>query len=251
MSADNAKNAKSKFKINQDAYVASSLLPNPNSFSRSLYKTKIVGQNLRKVTISLPSGEFTEIASSKVHLNIGLSIIEIGDFSTETTTLDPLTKALLNFSRLLIDDSAVVAVKLRSTTELDLWWTNNGPAYTHVILIGHGSPNGIHFAVDGEVYHNRLSQIFEKSNSQAVFISLCCETGCQSFSGEFSKNRFCKAIIAPRETIHAAVASQFSQAMLCWSLVEGKTNKIAFNRAKSTIAGAVNMTMWKNGNSMQ
>lgn len=238
---------KPKFKIGQSAYVPSSLLPNPNTFQHSLYRTKIQNQKDRKVTIDLPGGAIFEIASSKVHANVGIAIIEIGDLSTETTLLDPLATALHNFCRLIVDDSAIGFVKLRSTSELDDWWQKTGALFTHTILIGHGSKTDIQFLVNGQVQPNQLAPIFSKQNSSSIFISLCCETGDAAFSSAFSSHRFCSGLIAPVVSIHAASASQFTQTFLCWNLIEGKSTKVALKYSIKATAGAKIMKYWKKG----
>jgi hypothetical protein len=70
-------------------------------------------------------------------------------FLTEAATLDPLAKSVTQFLRLLLEESAVRLCEVRSREELAVWWASNGPAYTHVIFVGHGASNGVQFGVDG------------------------------------------------------------------------------------------------------
>lgn len=238
-----------KFSPNDTVYIPSSLLPDGDNYPTSIYRTSVTQIQAKSVKVRLRDGSESDwIASSKPHGNLGIAIITIGDFSTEETLLNPLAKSILQFSRLLLDDSSVTSIRVRSIGELGAWWAKNELAYSHIVFIGHGSPNDIFFAYGGartpSDFHRRVLSV---AKSKKTFISLCCETGKNSFSSAFSAIPACGHLIAPFHSIHGAVASQFFQTYMCWHLLYGKTTKVAFNKAASTVPGTDIFRLWKDG----
>jgi hypothetical protein len=238
-----------KFNTNDTAYLPSSLLPDGDAYPTSIYRTTITGINAKSVQVKLRDGTNSNwLASSKLHSNLGIAIITIGDFSTEVTLLNPLAKSILQFSRLLLDDSSVTAITVRSIGELSAWWNKNQAAYSHIVLIGHGSKNDINFAYGGQRTPSDFQRrVFANSSDKKTFISLCCETGKNNFAREFSKIPVCSYLLAPFHSIHGAVASQFFQTYMCWHLLHGKTTGIAFNKAAATVPGKDIFRLWKGG----
>lgn len=162
--------------------------------------------------------------------------------------LNPLAKSILQFSRLLLDDSSVSSIRIRAIGELGAWWKINQAAYSHIIFIGHGSPSDIYFAYGGARTPSDFKRrVLSLAKTKKTFISLCCETGKNSFASEFSSISACANLIAPFHSIHGAVASQFFQTYMCWHLLHGKTTKVAFNKAASTIPGTDIFRLWKDG----
>lgn len=240
----------SKFEIDETCFVPSSLLPEESSYPVSIYRTIIKDIKNKSVKVLQKDGNISEwITTSKVSKHVGILIINIGDFSTEETLLNPLAKSILQFSRLLLDDDSVTLIKLRSIGELTAWWKLNNAAYSHVVLIGHGSPKSIKFGYGG----NKTPADFEKCFSakqlkKKVFISLCCETGKNSFARPFSCIPICAHLIAPYHSVHGSIASQFYQTLMCWHLLDGRSIKIAFNKAQRSIPRKIIFRSWSDGN---
>jgi hypothetical protein len=163
------------------------------------------------------------VGAELVHRDVGVLIITIGDYEAETVLLDPLAKSVLQFCRLLVPDDQVKAFKLRSVDEFKFFWSRDQAAYSHVVLIAHGSQNGIKFGVDDWINPTRFEDALKvKGASPKTFISLCCQTGYKSFGGCFSKLSICRGFIAPFHSVHGAVASQFCQTFLTSHFIEGK-----------------------------
>lgn len=238
-----------KFAVGDTVYIPSSLLPDGDSYPTSIYRTSVTQTQAKSVKVNLRDGSQSDwIASSKPHKNLGIAIITIGDFSTEETLLNPLAKSILQFSRLLLDDGSVTSIRIRAIGELGAWWARNHTAYSHIVFIGHGSPNDIHFGYGGarkpEDFQRRVLSVAQEKKT---FISLCCATGKNSFSSYFSSIPACGHLIAPFRSIHGAVASQFFQTYMCWHLLHGKTTKVAFKKAASTVTGNNIFRLWKDG----
>jgi hypothetical protein len=132
--------------INDKVYVPSSRISELNNHPVALYKTTVVDSANCKVKVSLPKGGVTGwIGAGLVHRDVGVLIITIGDYETETGLLDPLAKSVLQFCRLLVPDDQVWAFKLRGINELKIFWSRDQAAYSHVVLIAHGRQDGIKF----------------------------------------------------------------------------------------------------------
>ncbi len=122
------------------------LIYQPTAF----YRTKVVDVRDKSIKVDLPQQKVSAFfGMSLAHDNLGLMIVSIGDFETETALLDPLSKSVLQYARLLMSDDALLNIKLRFLSELKTYWQRDQAAYTHVVLIGHGSISGIKFGVDG------------------------------------------------------------------------------------------------------
>jgi len=235
--------------INKDVYVPSFLVPDGNRSPHSILRAKVIEVVARSVRVQLLNGESSElIATSKIHESVGIAIVSIGDFMTEDSLITPLAKSVLQFCRLLLPDDHVTSVKLRAIGELGQWWADKHAAYTHIVVIGHGSKDGIAFGVGGErkavSFKRRLAP---HGASPKTFVSLCCETGRNPFAKEFSSLPFCGALIAPFHSIHGAVASQFFQSFLSLQLLQAESVAVAFRHANAALPGKENFRLWRNG----
>jgi hypothetical protein len=236
--------------VGDTVYVPCSLFPDElESFETALYKTKVESKSGKSVTVRLPGGvESKAVGASRLHKDVGLLLIELGDFDSEAATLDPLAKSVLQFCRLLVPDDQIRSVKVRSLAELAIFWKKNQAAYSHVILVGHGDSDELGFAVDGSVKLATFAEALKiKKATPKLFISLACKTGYQSFGGEFSKETICQNFIGPFHSVHSAIASQFCQTLLTAHFLDGKTTKVAFRHARDSVPGGVSFRLWRNG----
>lgn len=235
--------------IDQRVFVPSFLIPAGDRLPHSIYQTKVIELQNRSIRVQLPDGAPSElIATSKVHTNIGIAIISIGDFVTENSLINPLAKSLLQFCRLLLPDDQVASVGIRAISELGEWWGRNHTVCSHIVLVGHGTRDGITFGVGGE----RKAKTFDRRMSppgaaKKTFISLCCETGRKPFAKEFSSLDFCGSYMAPRDSVHGAVASQFFQSFLSFHLLKAQSTAVAFRHAGQSVPGREGFRLWRDG----
>ena len=109
--------------------------------------------------MELPGGVASDpIGVALLHRDVGILILCIGDMETERNLLDPLAKSILQFCRLLLKDGHVVSEKVRSLDELARTWRKGQAAFTHVVLIGHGSKDGLKFAMDEWVGADKIGE---------------------------------------------------------------------------------------------
>lgn len=235
--------------IDETVYVPCSCIDDLENTGIALYKTKVNAVDGRKVKVQLRDGNPSKwIGSSLLHRDIGILVLNIGDFETEHTLLDPLAKSIAQFCRLLVPDDQIRSVRIRSLQELKKFWHKEQKAYSHVIWIGHGSKTGIKFAVDDWKNAETLSQELKVHGApQKTYISLCCKTGYKSFGSIMSKAPICRNFIGPFHSVDGAVASQFCQTFLTSHFLDGRSTGVAFRHARKSVPGSASFRLWKSG----
>lgn len=194
-----------------------------------------------------------KVSKSFCYRNIGVLLLEIGDFCTEEMTLDPLIESIFSFLKLVVDVDAILKLKVRSLKEINIFWKKHHINYSHVIVVGHGKNDGIFFVTKGEKNNGFvgakkfMSQFKVKGMSPKLFITLVCKSGRVSFAKEASCSSFCEGIICPYSDVHSAISSQFLQTFIALHFLQGKTLQVAFRMAKKMVVGATNFRFWKNG----
>lgn len=228
--------AKTKFKVGDSIFVPVSKIEGKFrktiSYPFSYFKTEVKGIEEKSVICEFQGNTF-KVGSGVCHKDIGILILNIADFKTESTLLDPLAKSVLQYCRLLFDDSYIRNFKIRTLEELETFWKEEHNSYTHIIMIGHGSDKGIFFKGEGFVLPENLKEIFDAPENvePKKFISLCCSTGKKSFAAEFSTMDSCECLIAPFRSIHGAIASSFLQTLFINHFLKGKSINVACKNA--------------------
>ncbi|TQE92627.1 MAG: hypothetical protein FKY71_19605 [Spiribacter salinus] len=213
----------------------------------SFVEKEVLAVEARSIRVDVGDGATELIASSLCHRNIGILLLSIGDFETENTLLDPLSKSILQFCRLLVSDDFIHAYKVRSLQEIEFLWGKSHAAYSHVILVGHGEEASIKFANGGWIKTDPFMTSFDVPGvSPKTFVGLCCEAGYKSFGGVASAHPSCERFIGPFHDVHGAIASQFAQTFLAYHLLEGETAKVAFKHARASVPGSTSFRLWKN-----
>ncbi|MEQ8784805.1 MAG: hypothetical protein RIC55_00840 [Pirellulaceae bacterium] len=209
-----------------------------------------VNPNERSVLVDLhQNGQSKSVPTSAVHRNIGVCIYAIGDVNSEFSLIEPLRQSVLHYCGLLLPFPQLKSRLVRSVEELRECWTKHDKVgCSHVVLIGHGSDTGLTFAVNGKVSGEDVGAVFDVPGSVAsTFISLCCKTGYASFAKPFSEASKCNVFIAPYHSVHGAIASQFVQTYLGHHFLDGKTFKVAFNKAQDDIPSGIQFRFWRKG----
>lgn len=239
----------SDFSVGDKVFVPSSRFPELADFPFAFYPTSVVEVENRSIRVNLPDQIVSKlIGAGLCHHNVAIMLIWVGDLNTESTLLDPLSKSILQFCRLLVEDSYLKFIKVRSVKELKHEWEKDQEAYSHVILLGHGSEKGIKFFYDDWVSAQSLRDtLYVRASSKKVFISLCCETGKNNFSTIFSKIPTCSHFIAPFHSLHGVIASQFTQTFLSHHLLDGKTVAVAMRHTIERVPGSQNFRYWEDG----
>jgi hypothetical protein len=232
--------------------VPTSLLPNSNQYGTVLTRRRILEMQDRKARVDLKDGSASDLLpKSKLHKNLGILVLRIGDFDTEATLLDPLAKSILHFARLFLDDSFARLLQVRSVAELTAWLPPNVAAFSHLVVVGHCNGAALKLGVDGFVQPVGLASICgTPPQSKVTVISLACESGKDTFAQGFSQLPFCEALIAPFQTLHGAIASQYCQSFFARLLVQGQSTAVAHRNARDATPGSTSFELWKNGKMM-
>ena len=227
--------------------VPSSLLPDGTDYPYAVHETEVLEHQGRSIRVRLRDGQPSDlVGTSRVRRSVGVDIFRIGDLGTEVTLLDPLMKSLLQYARLLLPDDLVQAHRLRSVAELKAIWSARVGVVSHAVLVGHGATDGIRFAVDGKVGAEDLAAAFASPGaSSKTFVSLCCNTGYKDFGRPFSQASICRALYAPFQSVHGALASQWTQSFLGHQFLLGYGHRAAFRNAD--VPGNVHFRQWING----
>lgn len=215
----------------------------------SLYKTTVRQVDGQRAKIDIPNGQVSDwIGFPLLHRNVGILIINVGDFHSEHALLDPLAKSVNQFCRLLVPEDQIRQERVRSVAELETLWHREQAAYSHVVWIGHGSPSGMKFAVDDWTDAATLnSKLRVYGAPKKTYISLCCQHGYKSYGGKVSRSAICQYFIGPFHSVPGAVASQFCQTFLASHFLEGRTAGVAFNHARSAAPGKASFRLWNSG----
>ncbi|MCS5523973.1 hypothetical protein NY551_14620 [Curtobacterium flaccumfaciens pv. oortii] len=243
-----------RFKEGDRVFFPSRLLPSPDQQPHALTEAKVTATLERSIRVDRQNedGEDLTVATRLVHgENLGITIFEIGDLETETSTLDPLTKSVLQYLRLLSEDGLLRKFKIRTTSELSRIWATYEVATSHVILIGHGSSDSIHF-VDEEdpVTGKQFARLLEKAaktTKPKTFISLSCQTGRHSFASAFSKSDVCRDYMAPFQSVHSAAASLYAQSFFSHHLLSGEGITASHRKARQAVGDGVSFRRWRDG----
>ena len=112
-SEEKMQNQKFKFQVNDSIFVPTFQQGMLNDYPLAFFKTTVKQVEGRSIIFEY-SDKLIKVGSGICHKNIGILILNIGDFQTEATLLDPLAKSVLQYSRLLFDDSYVKHYKVRT-----------------------------------------------------------------------------------------------------------------------------------------
>jgi len=236
----------SNLAVDDRIFVPASMLE-ADDVPSALIETRVLEVGARSVRITF-RGEDHWIASSRCQRNIGLLVICIGDLETEPTLLDPLSKSVTQFCRLLASDDYVRFYKIRSIAELRAIWAREHVNYSHVILIAHGNGSSVKFAVNGWQGAAQLEPILDIAGvTPKYIINLACQAGQAPLGKPFSQLAVCDSYIGAFHSVHGAIASQFVQSFLIHHLQQGETSKIAFRHARNRVSGGTSFRLWRHG----
>ena len=235
--------------VGERVYVPCARIPELRDRGVALYETQVVYVQGQRARVDLPGGVASDwIGFPLLHRNVGILIINVGDFFSEHGLLDPLAKSVGQFCRLLVPEDQMRQVRVRSLAELENLWQREQSLYSHVVWVGHGSRNGMNFAVDGWVAPALLNRTLRlRGAPRKTYISLCCEHGYKSYGAEISRSTICSDFIGPFHSVPGATASQFCQTFLASHLLEGRTVGVAFRHAREGVPGTASFRLWRAG----
>ncbi len=232
-----------KFSPGDTAWVPSTRLPGTQPFA--LMERPVLDVAERSIFVDDGRGGRVKVSTRIAHSrNLGFLVLRIGDLSTETTLLDPLGKSVLQYLRLLISDSQVQMLHVRTEAEVRAFMNTTGAAFSHVILIGHGTPTSL-LAMTTKLSGVEVGSMLD-AGAPKVVISLACSTGKTAFARELSKSKSVRELVAPFREAHGAAASLFLQTLLHKHLLMGHEFRTAFRLANDGLEGT-HFRHWRDG----
>ncbi len=233
-------------------YVPTSLLPDGGGSPHALIRLEVERNSRRSVVVTPPGAvKSHKVASSRVHSSdLGLLVVRIGDMESESGVLDPLAQSIWEFFRLLLPVDQLELLRLRTVHELRTFWAGHHSAYSHLVLIGHGSSDYLPF-IDADQGRLSAKEVVELMRVDGLkskhIVSLACATGRAGFAKPLSESAICSHFVAPYQPVHAAAASHFCQTYFTKLLLEGRTTKTAFDAAAGAVVGQAHFRLWAAG----
>ncbi len=232
-----------KFSPGEMVWVPSRYLPGAQPFA--LMERKVLDVLGRSIVVDDGRGGMVKVSTRRAHSrSLGFLVLRVGDLSTEATLLDPLAKSVLQYLRLLISDSEVRMLHVRTDAEVRTFMSTDGSAFSHVILIGHGTPASL-LAMGTELSGAEVGSMLDAGDPKVV-ISLACSTGKTAFARELSLCKSVSELVAPFREGHSAAASLFLQTLMHQHLLMGHEFRAAFRIANDGLEGT-HFRHWRGG----
>ena len=232
-----------KFSPGETVWVSSTHLPGTQSFA--LMEREVLAVEERSIVVDDGRGGTVKVSTRTAHSrSLGFLVLRVGDLRTEATLLDPLAKSVLQYLRLLISDTEVRILHVRTDAEVRAFMSTNGAAFSHVILIGHGTPSSL-LAMGTELPGAEVGSMLNVGNPKVV-ISLACSTGKTPFARGLSKSESVRELVAPFREAYGAAASLFLRTLLHKHLLMGHEFRTAFRLANDGLEGT-HFRHWRGG----
>jgi len=138
--------------------------------------------------------------------------------------------------------------RIRTSIELSEFMKAYRANYSHIILIGHGAPNGISFLdraapLAGAELSGFLGS--DMHDTPIQILSLCCHSGCESISRALSSAANVTEVLAPAKEFDIRWAVHFVISYFLNLYINGMSVEDAV--AKSSDAAHTTMCIWRNG----
>jgi hypothetical protein len=131
-----------KFSPGETVWVSSTHLPGTRPYA--LMEREVLDVADRPVIVDDRRGGLVKVSTRTAHSpSLGFLVLRVGDLSTKLTLFDPLAKNVLQYLSLLINESQVRMLHVRTDAEVRAFMSTDGAAYGHVILIAHGTPKSV------------------------------------------------------------------------------------------------------------
>lgn len=227
-------------------YIRGNLLPGYNGYCPLVHQTLEI----------LDSGQFriwntdVELDETEIKSSPDFLIIELGA-AQHDYTLETAAGAIFHSLKSLFAacDGTVQHEKFRTTIEFSEFMKIYRCNYSHLILIGHGSSDGIEFLDKrGPVAGSELAGLLgaDSHTNQIRIISLCCHSGCKRLSSELSSATSVSEVIAPHEGFDLRWSVHFVTGLYLTMYISGLSVDEAVDKVSKNIDD-LKMCVWRNG----
>jgi len=196
-----------------------------------------------------------ELSSRRFRRHSKILLLRIGDWATEQTALNPLAQSLRAQMSLLLPPGEVDVEYIRTLDELAAALRVHGASkrlpdsrqaapWGYAILIGHGRAGEEPALRFGDTWRSvdAITQAIKglgparRSFGNAIFISLCCETGQESFAKAFS-DALNTTFVGPGAAVHSFEAAATVQWLFLEHFLHGCGWADAFRHTAQATAG--------------
>jgi hypothetical protein len=237
-----------KLDIGESVHVPGFLVGLGDNYPSSMVEGKIVARGIGFYIIDGIPGksESFKVKCGLVQKKLYFLIVQIGDFESEDMLLDPLFDIVVSYTNILLMSENVRKIRVRSMKEFQIFWERLSPIVSNVVIIGHGSIDGLIFGNENITAKHFIDLLESGKNiKQAVqIISLCCKSGNGNFGKRVSGIPFCQSFIGPADNIHACNATIFYQTFINYQMLYGKSDRDSYLFAKAATPGNTKFNMW-------
>jgi hypothetical protein len=196
-----------------------------------------------------PSGEVFFDESDFID-NPGFLILHLGHAVEREHTVETAARALHSTLTSLFAacNVPVTLERIRTSIEFSEFMKAYRAEYSHLILIGHGSTDGIRFLdkpapVKGAELAGMLGADSSANNLQ--ILSLCCHSGCEAISKALSVSEGVTEVIAPSEAFDMRWASHFVTGYFLSRYVSNRSSEEAVQ--DHCRASKMGVCIWRDG----
>lgn len=182
--------------------------------------------------------------------NPGFLIVHLGHSIEREHTVEKAAQALHSTLSSLFAacNIPVTLERIRTAIEFSEFMKAYRSQYSHLILIGHGSADGIQFLdkpspIKGAELAGMLGA--DNSENSLQILSLCCHSGCEAISKSLSLSRGVTEVIAPSETFDMRWASHFITGYFLSQYISNQSSEQAVQ--EHCRASKMNVCIWRNG----
>ena len=207
-------------------------------------------QESGKYLVTYGDDESIELEKSEIIPSFGILIVQLGGIKKDHT-LESAATALFHSLDSLFSacDDSVSFECFRKTVELSEYMKVYRCNFSHIVIIGHGSIDGIQFLdkprpIAGSELGGLLGS--DSHSNTITIISLCCHSGCRKLSSSLSTGAAVSEVIAPSETFDLRWSVHFITGLFLSLYISGDSIDVAVEKANVQVDGG-DMCVWRSG----
>jgi hypothetical protein len=249
MTADTSIEDSDFSEFEEEHYIAGSKIPNYDKYCPI---TKVWGYEQGDGSFLVNTNTDQQVIVNPLDFieNPGFLIIHLGHSVEREYTVEKAAQALNSSLTSLFAacDIPVHLERIRTSLEFSEFMKVYRGDYSNLILIGHGSKDGIRFLDrQNPTQGSELSGFlgYDQHQNKLQILSLCCHSGCESISKALSLAPGISEVIAPSESFDLRWAVHFVVGYFLSLFINNSTIEGAIRLGSSTSRTSV--CIWRNG----
>lgn len=207
-------------------------------------------QNNGKILLDIGTDEQVEVDPESILPVFGILIVHLGGIERDLT-LETAATALYHSLESLFSacNDSVSIERFRTTVELSEFMKVYRCNYSHIVIVGHGSSEGIGFLdKPGPIAGTEIGGLLgaDSHTNPITIISLCCHSGCTKLSSSLSTSKSVSEVIAPSETFDLRWSVYYITGLFLSLYITGDSVDSAVKKANEQTDGG-DMCVWRSG----